>query len=401
VNNRNSSSDTTGEGMYESYFKLTKKPFDLLPNPDFMYLSKSHKRALTYLNYGIKERSGFILLTGEVGSGKTTIIRDLIKKNHERVLLGKIFNTRVSSDQLISMINDDFGLPVHGKDKIELLRDLNVFLIEQYAKGAQPTLVIDEAQNLSASLLEEVRLLSNLETDNAKLMQIILVGQPELRKTLARTELLQLRQRISINCHLQPLTRLEVEEYIQHRLDVAGDRSAVIFEADALDNIFKYSKGIPRLINIICDFLMLSACAEGLKTLGGDMVDEIIGELDFENQYWKSSLAEADPVPAVHGDTPPAEHTAEFSSVLLDIRSRLESLEKDSTRFNTNMINEIGNRIKSVQTLVTAYRGETDNSIGEIRRKMESFMEKSIQPVSRPVVQKEEKPNFIRRIFGN
>ena len=387
--------------MYESYFKLTKKPFDLLPNPDFMYLSKSHKRALTYLNYGIKERSGFILLTGEVGSGKTTIIRDLIKKNHERVLLGKIFNTRVNSEQLISMINDDFGLPVHGKDKIELLRDLNVFLIEQYAKGNQPTLVIDEAQNLSASLLEEVRLLSNLETDHAKLMQIILVGQPELRKTLARTELLQLRQRISINCHLQPLSRQEVEEYIHHRLDVAGDRAAVIFETEALDNIFTYSRGIPRLINIICDFLMLSAAAEGLKKLDGQMVHEIIGDLDFENQYWKTSIAETDKGSVDGAGAGNSEKESQLASVLVDIRSRLESLEKESTRFNTNMVNDIGNRIKSVQNLVTTYRGETDHSISEIRRKMDSYMEKSSHAASQPAMQKEEKTNFIRRIFGN
>ena len=306
--------------MYETYFKLTRKPFDLLPNPEFMYLSKSHKRALTYLNYGIKERSGFILLTGEVGSGKTTIIRDLIKKNHERVLLGKIFNTRVNSEQLISMINDDFGLPVHGKDKIQLLRDLNTFLIEQYAKGNQPTLVIDEAQNLTASLLEEVRLLSNLETDNAKLMQIILVGQPELRKTLGRTEMLQLRQRISINCHLQPLSRQEVEEYIHHRLDVAGDRSAVTFDEDALDAISHYSRGIPRLINIICDFLMLSACAEEVKELDGQTVREIIGDLDFENQYWKTNGADLIAVEEnnVQVVSPAKEH--EMASVLMEIK---------------------------------------------------------------------------------
>lgn len=388
--------------MYESYFKLTKKPFDLLPNPEFMYLSRSHKRALTYLNYGIKERSGFILLTGDVGSGKTTIIRDLIKKNHERVLLGKIFNTRVNSEQLISMINDDFGLPVHGKDKIELLRDLNGFLIEQYAKGNQPTLVIDEAQNLTASLLEEVRLLSNLETDNAKLMQIILVGQPELRKTLGRSELLQLRQRISINCHLQPLTRQEVEEYIHHRLDVAGDRAAVVFDGDALDTIFKYSRGIPRLINIICDFLMLSACAEGIKQLDGATVSEIIGDLDFENQYWKTSAAE--PIEAEH-HVPVVQKVQnnEMGSVLLEIRTRLESLEKDAAKFNADVMHEIGNKIQSVQNLVTSYRGETDQTLGEMRRKMVSLMEKTVATPSMPQAEmpKEEKPNFIRRFFGN
>ena len=248
--------------MYLSFFNFTCKPFDLVPNPEFMFLSKTHKKAITYLDYGIRERVGFVLLTGEVGSGKTTIIRDLINKNLDQVVLAKIFNTNANSEQLLAMINDDFNLPVQGKDKITLLRDLNHFLVEQYAKGTQPLLIIDEAQNLSAETLEEIRMLSNLETADSKLLQIILVGQPELRSQLARPELRQLRQRISIQCHLQPLSRQEVEEYILHRLEVAGNREALRFTPAAFDVIAKYSCGIPRLINIICDFLLLAAFAE-------------------------------------------------------------------------------------------------------------------------------------------
>ncbi len=286
--------------MYESFFNLKSKPFDLLPNPEFLFPSKSHKRALTYLDYGIRERTGFILLTGEIGSGKTTIIRDLINKRHERVILSKIFNTRVDFDQLIAMVNDDFNIPIEGKDKIALLRDLNDFLIDQYARGNKPTLIIDEAQNLTPQLLEEIRMLSNLETDDAKLLQIILVGQPELRKTLAMPSLLQLRQRISIYCHIHPLSRHEVEEYILHRLEVAGNREAVKFSGESVDIIFTYSRGIPRLINIICDFLMLSAFAEETTDIDKELVQDIIGDLDFENQYWTNGLPESSADSEIH-----------------------------------------------------------------------------------------------------
>ena len=390
--------------MYKSYFNLTKKPFDLLPNPEFIYLSKSHKRVLSYLDYGIKERAGFILLTGDVGSGKTTIIRDLINKKHDKIVLAKIFNTRVNSDQLISMINDDFGLPVQGKDKIELLRDLNTFLISQYAKGNQPMLIIDEAQNLNSKLLEEVRMLSNLETDDAKLLQIILVGQPELRETLKRPGMRQLRQRLSINCHLQPLSSSEIEDYILHRLEIAGDRSAVVFDSEALRIIYKYSRGIPRLINIICDFLMLSACAEETRQLDGNMVQDIIADLDFENQYWEPKVKDAGSVsnPADHVLPSPINTVDnELVPVLIDVRTRLESLEKESTKINSNMLNDIGNKINSMQKFIKSYREETDRSIGELKVKIDSSIAK---PVHGNLPKDDENPNkisLIRRIFGS
>jgi len=272
--------------MYEEFFGLRKKPFELVPDPEFIYLSRSHRKALIYLDYGIRERAGFILLTGDVGSGKTTLIRDILNKRYERVTLSKIFNTRVTSEQLLAMINDDFGLPVAGKDKVSLMRDLNDFLLEQYASGHQPILIIDEAQNLAADLLEEIRMLSNLECATGKLLQIILVGQPELRETLAAPELLQLRQRISINCHLKALSREEMAHYVCHRMEVAGNRDALVFPPATLDLVYQYSRGIPRLINIICDFLMLSAFAEEVREITVEMARDVVGDLDFEQHFW-------------------------------------------------------------------------------------------------------------------
>jgi len=282
--------------MYEAFFKLRQKPFELIPDPDFIYLSRSHKKALTYLDYGIRERAGFILLTGEVGSGKTTIIRNLLNTRYENVVLAKVFNTRVNSDQLLAMINDDFGLNVSGKDKVSLIRDLNDFLLEQYAAGNHPMLIIDEAQNLASDLLEEIRMLSNLESSHGKLLQIILVGQPELRETLATSELLQLRQRISINCHLKALSLEEMSEYIVHRMTVAGNGEALDFPSETLALIYKYSRGIPRLVNIICDFLMLSAFAEESTVASPEMAREVLGDLEFEQHFWGKGKTGTRPV---------------------------------------------------------------------------------------------------------
>jgi general secretion pathway protein A len=279
--------------MYEKYFNLKIKPFELVPNPAFLYMSRTHKRAIHYLDYGIKARAGFILLTGEVGSGKTTLITDMIKRVDKTVTLAKVFNTKVNSEQLLTMINDDFGLDVKGKDKVSLLKELNDFVVEQHAKGNNPVLIIDEAQNLRPNLLEEIRMLSNLETDRSKLLQIVLVGQPELREILSRPELRQLRQRISINCSINPLTREETQEYILHRLEVAGNRYAVAFSAESIDVIYKHCRGIPRLTNILCDFLLLTAFNEERKEVDAEMVNDIVKDLDFESHYWGKNTLES------------------------------------------------------------------------------------------------------------
>jgi len=388
--------------MYELFFNLTKKPFDLLPNPDFLYPSKSHKRALSYLDYGIRERVGFILLTGEVGSGKTTIIRDLIKKRLSNVLLSKIFNTRVDSEQLISMINDDFGLQVNNKNKITLLRELNDFLIEQYVRGNMPVLIIDEAQNLSPDLLEEIRMLSNLETDNAKLLQIILVGQPELRTTLAMPSMVQLRQRISINCHIHPLTRLETELYIFHRLEKAGNRDAISFPTETFDVIFAYSRGIPRLINIICDFLMLSAFADQTRNIDVKMVKDIIGDLDFEHHFWGDEQA-AIPVP-VNNFISPAITTAQvgqdYSAMIRDFSERINYLSRESEQTQNALLEEMTTKIATIEQSVKFYREETDAHINALleKREVAEDRHKDSQPNSEE--DKNRMGSLLRRILG-
>lgn len=390
--------------MYESFFKLKIKPFDLLPDPRFIYMSRSHKKALTYLDYGIRERSGFILLTGEVGSGKTTLIRNLLDKRYEHVVLSKIFNTRVTSEQLLAMINDDFGLAVQGKDKVTLIRDLNTFLIEQYAAGNQPILIIDEAQNLSADLLEEVRMLSNLEAANSKLLQIILVGQPELRTILAAPELRQLRQRININCHLQALSRGEMEHYIARRLEVAGNQSAVDFSTESLDAIFRYSRGIPRLINIICDFLMLSAFAEETTAIHLEMVNEVIGDLDFENYYWMAN-GEAEGQRTVHDSmTPPpadiSQPAPELQNMLADIARRMESIEQNiAAPLLESALKEQNDRFSVFQTSVMSHVTKTSNHLQALSRKVEE-LRNSVNSNEQATTHETAKMGFFHRVWG-
>jgi general secretion pathway protein A len=268
--------------MYTSFFGFRCKPFRLTPDPEFLFMSRVHKRALTYLNYGVRDNYGFILLTGQIGTGKTTIIRTLLKQIPEEIKVARITNTKVSSEQLISMINEDFGIDTRNKDKTQMLSDLTDFLINGYAAGDKAVLIIDEAQNLTPDLLEEVRLLSNLETDKANLLQIILIGQPELNVTLSRPELEQLRQRIAINAYISHLGREETERYIRHRLKIAGNEDGVIFEDGVMDVIFDFSRGVPRLINIICEFALLAAFTDEKNLIDLELMKEIIG--DFINE---------------------------------------------------------------------------------------------------------------------
>lgn len=265
--------------MYESYFKLREKPFDIVPNPAYLYLSKTHKQAMTYFNYGLQERLGFVLMTGEVGSGKTTLIRELIRTMSPEITFARVFNTRVSSQELIEMINEDFGLDTAGKGKVLMLKDLYAYLIKEYEQGRRSVLIIDEAQNLSLDLLEEIRMLSNLETDNATLLQIMLVGQPELGRVISLAEMRQFRQRISIMCHILPLTRPETEEYILHRLAVAGNRDALSFRGGAFDAIHEISEGIPRQINTLCSYLLLTAFTEERRDVSVELVRDVAGGL--------------------------------------------------------------------------------------------------------------------------
>ena len=342
--------------MYTEFFKLSAKPFELLPNPKFLYLSKGHRKALSYLQYGIQERAGFTLLTGEVGSGKTTLVRDIINKISADVTLSMIFNTRVDGYQLIAMINDDFGLKTEGKDKVQLITELNDFLLEECSSNRQPIIIIDEAQNLSTEALEEIRLLSNLENDNFKMMQIILVGQPELKQIIAQPSLRQLRQRISISCHLNPLNREESEEYVYHRLGTVGSRDCVKFHDGIFDAIFKFSGGIPRLINLICDFLLLSAFVEETHEIDTQLMNDTLKELSFEEPDLPSPAFEHEETvsPIVQGAPP--------------LDDRLSRIEKKYAKLNADRSEKeaILERLSSQGSILEYLINQQQNQFGQL-----------------------------------
>lgn len=309
--------------MYRSFFALSEKPFNLTPDPDFLYLSQGHKEALAHLTYGVESKSGFVMVTGEVGSGKTTLLRSLIANLGDGVLLSQVTNTRVTYKELLELILRDFGLNPEGLGKASLLAALNDFLIERYREGRSCILIVDEAQNLGVSSLEGVRMLSNLETEKSKLVQTILVGQPGLRDLIESPELEQLRQRITVRYHLGPLSAGEVGEYVRHRLaKVCLDpERAPTFPDDVIPAIHEATGGVPRLINVLCDAALLHAYVAEVRVIDGAIVAEVAGQLS-KNQKGKDAEA---PTP-----TPPAD--APLQAKLLALEARLDTLVADSAR---------------------------------------------------------------------
>ncbi len=265
--------------MYERFYGLREKPFNMTPDPRFLHLSPDHREAFAHLQYGVQERRGFVAITGEVGTGKTTLVHALLSNLKASTKTAFIFSTSLTAKGLLKMMVADFGIRSKARTKTDLLLELHVFLLEQFRSGGNAVLIVDEAQGLSFRLLEEIRMLSNLETDREKLLQIILVGQPELDAKLALPQLRQLRQRISSRYHIHPLDRQETGHYIQHRLRVAGLSSGDIFDAAAEDEIYRASGGIPRLINMICDCAMLLGYTYGKTSIGMKIVDEAVEDL--------------------------------------------------------------------------------------------------------------------------
>jgi len=269
--------------MYLSYFNFVKHPFNLTADPYFLFPSPQHQEAMGFLYYGIRQRKGFLAITGEVGTGKTTLCRSLLSRLDESVKTAFILNSNLTEYQLLHAIIEDFGIAANTRNRMNLMRALNSFLLNQVREGNNAVLIIDEAQNLSSSQLEQVRMLSNLETAEDKLLQIVLVGQPQLRKKLDSKGLLQLRQRISIRFHLYPLSSEEVGAYITHRLIVASSNgSPPTFDRRAVELIYDYSNGVPRIINMVCDKALLAAFALDTQTITGRIVRASIRELEGE-----------------------------------------------------------------------------------------------------------------------
>lgn len=266
--------------MYTKYFGFNEKPFTLTPNPRFIYLSKNHKESFAHLLYGINNHYGFIELIGEVGTGKTTVLRTLLSQlgdEHYRSAL--IFNPCLSGVELLRSINHEFGLSSNSEYANELLADLNRFLLDENSKGTTVVLVIDEAQNLRPEVLEQLRLISNLETENDKLIQIILAGQPELEELLARPELRQLNQRIAVRYRLRPMSMNETRAYIRRRMEVAGETGGVSFSMYAIRWIYLYTRGVPRMINILCDRALLVAYGDEKRRISSGIITRAIKEI--------------------------------------------------------------------------------------------------------------------------
>ncbi len=243
--------------MYEEFYRLKEKPFALTPDPQFLYLGEGHRTAIESLLYGIHQREGFMVIVGDIGTGKTTICRALLEKLNGEIKAAFIFNSFLNEEELLESILQEYGFPSKGRSRKERIDALNKLLIHLLSQNKNALLIIDEAQHLSTPVLEQIRMLSNLETEKEKMLQIVLVGQLELDQKLQSPKLKQLNQRVAIRHHLLPLTRAEMESYIYQRLHVAGDQGGITFSRSALNEIYKFSKGIPRLINLLCDRSLL------------------------------------------------------------------------------------------------------------------------------------------------
>lgn len=248
--------------MYEKHFGLKDKPFNLAPDPDYLYLSPKHRMGLSLMEYGLMETAaGLSVITGHVGAGKTTLIRKLLRRiDHNKLTIGMINNTTTFQDDLILWVANAFNLPHEGRDAVTVFRDFQQFLIREYAQGRRSVLIVDEAQNLGEKALEQLRMLTNINADRDQLLQIVLVGQPELYDILQRPDMAQIAQRVSVEHHLEPLDYAETREYIRHRLEVAGTGQS-LFQDDAVKLFYLLSGGVPRLINTLCDYALVHAYA--------------------------------------------------------------------------------------------------------------------------------------------
>lgn len=311
--------------MYTHFFGLQEKPFSIVPNPGVLYPSAKHRLAILYLEYGITAGNGFILLTGDVGTGKTTLIRHLMDNVAREMEVAVIFNTNVTNQELLRLILHEFEIEPGERDKADMLNRFNAFLIDQYAQGRKVLLVIDEAQNLTDEGLEEVRMLSNLQSSSSPLLQIMLVGQPELRMRLAQPDMSQLAQRIGVRFHLGPLSRQETREYVLYRLSQAGGDNEDLFTDEAIEAVHRHARGIPRSINLLCDAAMVYAFADEAEQITGEIVEQVIADRDDSVASRLEMVAAEGPdlqqVVPDSGQTPP-----EVWSRIMALESRMEQV---------------------------------------------------------------------------
>jgi len=347
--------------MYESYYGLKEKPFKILPDPGYLYMSQGHENAYTHLEYAIAENKGFVVVSGEIGSGKTTLINYLLGKIEEDIRVGVITNTYVSPTQFLRMICQEFDLADENLDKSGMLHLLQGFLIRQFAERKRVVLIIDEAQNLSPKTMEEVRMLSNLEDEKNHLIQMILVGQPELINKLKRRDLVQFAQRVTVHCHLEGLNENEVKDYILYRLKVAGGNQLDIFTDEAIEIISRYSRGIPRIINILCDTALVYGYADNLRKIEKEVVENVIQERESSGVF--SGISQANHEGAVFLE-PHITGKPSFWQDQIDlIDKRVGALEEH--------LNQMENEIKKILN----FKNEKDVVIVELFKMLKKNME--------------------------
>ncbi|RVU49814.1 XrtA/PEP-CTERM system-associated ATPase [Rubrivivax rivuli] len=302
--------------MYEAFYGLSAKPFQLNPDPSFYFASKQHRRAKAYLEYGVSRNEGFIVITGEIGAGKTMVLRSLIEGlNGSNVITGHLVTTQLGAEDTLRMVGAAFGFRVKDVPKSELLITLEAFLISQTSKGKRCLLIVDEAQNLTPRAVEELRMLSNFQFGNQALLQSFLVGQPEFREILQQPEMEQFRQRVAATCHIGPLDTEETRGYIEHRLKCAGAKGKPSFEPGVFDGIHKATGGIPRRINAVCDRLLLAGFLAGRTLITVADVTEVVRELEQENAVPAGRAAARRAVAAVADPTMPGG----MAGALLDV----------------------------------------------------------------------------------
>lgn len=269
--------------MYKAFYGLRASPFSVNPDPRFLYNTRNTREALACLTYGIQSRKGFVLLTGEVGTGKTTLLNRFLEwLRMQHISTAFIFNPRLTTTEFFDFMMTDFGIPCDTKDKSQVLLKLNHWLLGRYRAGETAVLIIDEAQNLSSEVLEEIRLLTNLETSTEKLLQIVLSGQPELEIKLRDPHLRQLRQRITLRCRTHPLNPEEAGQYVLQRLKTAGSNGVPIFSQEALESVYRYSKGIPRVMNLLCEHAMISGFVDQIRPIPPELVDNVAREFELD-----------------------------------------------------------------------------------------------------------------------
>ncbi|MFA6810353.1 MAG: AAA family ATPase [Desulfoplanes sp.] len=360
--------------MYKKFYGFSCKPFSIVPNPDCLYMTSKHQLALTYLQYGIAENLGFILLTGDIGTGKTTLIRHILRQIDQDMEVAVIFNTQISGDQLIEMILSEYELTPERNNKSKNLDLLNAFLIAQYARQRKVLIIIDEAQNLSTEVLEEVRMLSNLQSESQMLLQIMLVGQPELKIKIKSPEMAQLTQRIAVNYHLGPLSKEEVSHYIAYRIEQAGG-NAGLFTPESIEKIYTFSGGVPRSINLLCDAALVYGFADELQNISTEIIDQVVadkGGIGLQMQEQKFS----EPEDHIH---PPDEYPDQslfprirnlenqVEKLTLQVQWQIEENEHRATSFKDDII-------RTLKELINQERMTANATLVQYARMKEHYL---------------------------